>query len=215
MGLRFKSVILDVDSTLCALEGIDWLARQRGAAVAARIEEVTRQAMDGDVALQAVYGARLAAVEPDAELLRALGEQYLGALVPGAEIAVRQLMDAGVEVAIVSGGIRQAIAPLADRLGVVPARLVAVDVFLDEDGRYAAFDDASPLTTDTGKADVARALRLDRPVLAVGDGNTDLASRPAVDAFAAFTGVVRREPVVADADYVVESFDQLIRLVLS
>lgn len=215
MAPRFNSVILDVDSTLCALEGIDWLARQRGDDVAMRVEEVTRQAMDGDIALQAVYGARLAVVEPDAELLQALGEQYLGSMVPGAEVAVRQLRDAGVTVAIVSGGIRQAIAPLAERLGVPPERLAAVDVYLDEEGQYSAYDDASPLTTDTGKAEAARLLRLTGPVLVVGDGNTDLASRSAVDAFAAFTGCVHREAVVARADYVIESFDQLTRLVLS
>ena len=52
-------------------------------------------------------------------------------------------------------------------------------------------------------------------MLAVGDGNTDLAARKSVDAFAAFTGIVRRDPVVAEADHVLESFDQLTRLVLS
>ena len=35
--MRYRSVILDVDSTLCAIEGIDWLAAQRGPEVAARI----------------------------------------------------------------------------------------------------------------------------------------------------------------------------------
>jgi hypothetical protein len=38
--------------------------------------------------------------------------------------------------------------------------------------------------------------------------------RPAVDAFAAFTGFVRREPVVAGADHVLADFAQLTELVL-
>ena len=214
MAPRFRSVILDVDSTLCALEGIDWLAHARGAGVAAKVAEVTERAMNGEIPLEAVYGARLATVEPDAELLRRLGEEYLRRLVPGAVEAVKALHEAGVEIAVVSGGIRQAILPLVERLGVPAARLVAVDVYLDEDGAYSAYDMTSPLTTDTGKATVARTLALPQPVLMMGDGNTDLASREAVDAFAAFIGVVRREPVAAAADHVIESFDQLTSLVL-
>ena len=59
------------------------------------------------------------------------------------------------------------------------------------------------------------ALVLPPRVLAVGDGATDLAIRPVVDAFAAYTGFVRREAVVNDADLVVESFDQLLDIVLA
>jgi phosphoserine phosphatase len=56
---------------------------------------------------------------------------------------------------------------------------------------------------------------LPRRILAVGDGATDAAMRPAVDAFAAFTGFVSRPSVIAAADRVVNSFDQLAELVLS
>jgi hypothetical protein len=38
--------------------------------------------------------------------------------------------------------------------------------------------------------------------------------RPAVDAFAAYTGFVRRDPVVDAADHDVSSFSQLTELVL-
>lgn len=214
MPPRFRSVVLDVDSTLCALEGIDWLARQRGGDVASRIADVTERAMNGEIALEAVYGRRLEIVAPDAELLDRLASEYLQSFVPGAEQAVAALRDAGVELAVVSGGIRRALLPLVERLGLAEHRLRAVDLYLDEQGRYSGYDRSSPLTTDSGKAGEVRALALPRPTLLVGDGNTDLAARPAVDAFAAFTGVARREHVVAQADHVIDSFDQLITLVL-
>ena len=215
MAPRFRSVILDADSTLCSLEGIDWLAAQRGPAVAARIAEVTERAMNGEIALEAVYGARLEIVEPNAELIRRLGGEYLERLVPGAEEAVRALGAAGVELAIISGGIRQALLPLAAHLGLTAERLRAVDVYLSESGAYAGYDARSPLATDTGKAAIARELAMPRPTLMFGDGHTDLAARPSVDAFAAFVGVIRREPVVERADYVISSFDQLTTLILS
>ena len=171
--MRYRSVILDVDSTLCAIEGIDWLAAQRGPEVAARIASVTERAMNGELALEAVYGQRLALVDPDATLLHQLAEQYLATISPDAEESVRRMQTAGVEVAIVSGGIRQCLMPLAERLGVPDERLMAVSVYLDEDGLYSTFDDASPLATDSGKAWAARELALPGPVLGVGDGATD------------------------------------------
>jgi len=48
---------------------------------------------------------------------------------------------------------------------------------------------------------VLAGLDVARPALAVGDGVTDLEMRPQVDAFVAFTGFVRRPPVVAGADH--------------
>jgi soluble P-type ATPase len=71
------------------------------------------------------------------------------------------------------------------------------------------------MTTQLGKRALVATLGLARPTLAMGDGATDAAMRDAVDAFAAFTGFVRREKVVQSADYVVSSFSELTTLVLS
>ena len=48
----------------------------------------------------------------------------------------------------------------------------------------------------------------------IGDGATDAAARPAVDAFAAYTGFVTRDNVVAVADHVVTSYADIEALVL-
>src|SRR5205085_3697398 len=56
---RFASVVLDVDSTLCGIEGIDVLAMRRGPEVGRRIAEITDRAMRGEIALERVYGERL------------------------------------------------------------------------------------------------------------------------------------------------------------
>lgn len=212
---RFASVVLDVDSTLSSIEGIDWLAERRAPDVAAAIARLTERAMGGATPLERVYGERLALVRPTADEIAALGEAYVRQLVPGAADAVARLHGAGVVVTLVSGGIREAIAPLARRLGVPNAKLHAVSARFDPSGAYAGWDEASPLATADGKRTVVAALALPRPSLAVGDGATDLAMRPAVDAFAAITAVVRREPVARAADHVLDSFDALTRLVLA
>ena len=213
MTTGFASVILDVDSTVCGIEGIDWLAEQRGATVGARVTELTDRAMRGEIPLDSVYGERLALVRPTRDDLAALGAAYVDAVAAGAADAIQRMRRAGTQVALVSGGIREAILPLARAIGIADADVHAVSVRFDAHGAYAGFDTESPLATAGGKATVARALMLPPRVLCVGDGATDLAMRPMVDAFAAFTGFVRRESVVAAADHVLTSFDQIVELV--
>lgn len=212
---QFASVIIDVDSTLCGIEGIDWLAARRGADLAAEIGRLTERAMEGAIPLEAVYGERLALIRPHAKEVAELAHAYTDALARGARDAIFAMRDNGLTLALVSGGIRQAIRPVARQLGFSDGSLFAVSVSFDESGVFVGYDAKSPLATQHGKKDVCARLKLPRPALAVGDGVTDAAMREATDAFAAFTGFVRREPVVRVADYVVTSFRELSDLVLS
>jgi phosphoserine phosphatase len=210
----FRTVALDVDSTISRVEGIDWLAERRGPDVARRIVELTDRAMRGDLPLERVYGLRLATIRPRRDEVEALANAYVEGLAPGCAGTVSRLRDAGVTVVLVSGGLRNAILPLANHLGVPVADVHAVQIQFDAAGEYSGFDEGSPLATSIGKRTVIAALGAARPILMVGDGMTDLAARPAVDSFAAFTGFASREPVVAGADMVVHSFAELGHVVL-
>jgi phosphoserine phosphatase len=214
VNVRYASVVIDVDSTLCGVEGIDLLAELRGARVAAKISELTARAMRGEIALEDVYGERLDAVRPSSSDIEILAKAYREALAPGAKKAITRLRDAGVALHLVSGGLRDAILPVARYLGFRMTEVHAVEIQYDAHGGYAGFT-PSPLTTQRGKLDVVQGLDLPRPSLAVGDGATDLEMRNAVDAFAAFTGFVTRETVVSQAALEIKSFDDLTNAVLS
>jgi HAD superfamily phosphoserine phosphatase-like hydrolase len=204
-----------MDSTIVTVEGIDWLARRCEPAVAREIASLTARAMDGELALDDVYGERLALIRPDAREIEELARLYATSLAPDAAQAITRLRENGVKLVIVSGGILQAIVPVARELGFADGEVRAVELYFDTEGRYAGFDDETPLITQRGKADVVRELALPRPLLAIGDGSTDAALLPVVDTFAAFTGFARREPVVAVADRELRSFDELLELVLA
>lgn len=197
------------------MEGIDWLATKRGPAVAAAIERLTERAMNGEVPLEAVYRERLAIVKPTLADVEELSRAYIDALAPGARDSIFQMRDAGVTLTMVSGGIRQAIRPLARELGFSDGSLHAVSLSFDDAGGWSGYDERSPMTTQLGKRTLVTKLALPRPSLAVGDGATDAAMRAAVDAFAAYVGFIRRERVVEDADHVITSFGELTDLVLS
>ena len=211
---KFASVVLDVDSTLCNVEGVDWLAKLRGEDVAKQSANLTDRAMNGELPIEAVYAERMDMIRPTREEIDALARVYVEKLATGAVLTIRALRDAGVRVVLVSGGLRRAIWPVARSVGVGQADLNAVDVQWDHAGTYQDFDRASPLTSQHGKVDVVRSLALPRPILAVGDGATDAAMRPAVDSFVAFTAFQRRDAVVAAADREVRDFAELRDLVL-
>lgn len=213
-AFHFATVVLDVDSTLCSIEGIDWLASRRGGDVAKRVSELTERAMRGELPLEQVYGARLSMVRPRREDVDALGREYIATIAPGAVEAVAKWRSSGVQVILLSGAIRHAILRVAQHIGLGPDEVHAVDVRFDAIGAWVGFDSSSALTTTTGKRDIVARLDLPRPMIAVGDGSTDRAVRETADAFAAFTGFVSRPTVAEGADFVVKSFDDLSAIVL-
>jgi phosphoserine phosphatase len=220
-GIRYASVVLDVDSTLTRVEGIEWLAERRGPSVARAVAEMTQRAMDGTTPLDAVYGARLALVQPGRADVDALGDAYSAGVVAGAQAAIAGMQASGIRVIAVSGGVRQAVARFAISLGIADRDVYGVSLRFTSDGAYAGFDETSPLARRGGKPVVVRGLGLGRPVLGVGDGSTDAELKtmggrdgPAIDGFAAFVGVASRPSVVAVADYVVHTMAELPALVL-
>lgn len=194
----FASVVFDCDSTLVAVEGIDELSGP----FRDQIQALTDAAMDGSVPLEDVYGRRLEIIRPTRAQVDEMARGYVRALVPHARETVAALRWLGKTVRIVSGGLLPAVLAVAAELGLSADDVAAVGISFDADGAYAGFDTTSLLARGGGKVIVIRDWDLPRPALMVGDGVTDLEARAAVDAFAAYAGVVERDAVVRDADYV-------------
>ena len=200
---HFRTVLFDCDSNLSTIEGIEELA----AAHRTEIVALTEAAMRGEVPLENVYGKHLELVRPTREQVVSLGRRYVETLVPDAREACAALRAAGIEVRVISGGLRPAVLELAHALGIVSTAVEAVDVRFDNAGRYAGFDTESPLSRSGGKCEVIARWResLPRPIMFVGDGATDLEAAPLVDLFVAFVGVVEPPSVAAGAGVVVRS----------
>lgn len=200
---RAGAVVFDCDSTLAAIEGIEYLARARHA----EVERLTEAAMRGEVPLEEVYGRRLDLVRPSRDQIAEVGERYVAELVPDAREVVSGLRASGIVVRVLSGGLRPAVVRVAAELGIADTDVAAVAVTFGEDGAYAGFDATSPLARSGGKPDVLRGWRavLPAPVVLVGDGATDLEAADAVDTFVAYAGVADRPGVTGGADLVVRS----------
>jgi len=209
-----KLICFDCDSTLSSVEGIDELARLRGPQVFARIEALTRDAMEGKLRIEEVFGMRLEEIRPSRWEVEAVGRRYVETEEPTARETIARMRASGWTPAIVSGGFRQAIRPLAEHLGV--ERIEAVDLFFGADGGYLGYDRAFPSTRSGGKREIIELLRAElRPerVVMVGDGASDLETRTAVDLFVGFGGFVARERLKREAGAFVTSLASVPALV--
>ncbi|MEO7362815.1 MAG: HAD-IB family phosphatase [Gemmatimonadaceae bacterium] len=206
---RFASVVFDADSTLASIEGIDWLGAQRGDDAGREIQQLTDRAMSGELALERVYAARLDFIKPTRDEIAMLGAVYVAAVEDGAAQLVGELQRAGVRVEIVSGGLREALLPLADHLGIPRDSVHAVELAFDARGVFESLAPAQWLSQQDGKPRVVHNLALPRRSAMIGDGSTDAAVRGVTDVFFAYTAVARRPLVVAEADAEASSFAEL------
>lgn len=205
-----KLLCLDCDSTLSAIEGVDELARLRGPEVLRQVAAMTNDAMDGKIPLEQVFARRLEIIQPGRAETEAVGGQYIREIEPTAVATLAALKAAGWTPVIVSAGYTQAIEPLAKLLGI--ARIEAVKLNFDAQGRYAGFDQNHPAARKGGKPEIVRALKAEyRAVrtVAVGDGVSDLETKPEVDLFVGFGRYAERAAVKAGASAFIHSLDQL------
>ena len=206
-----KLLLLDCDSTLSSIEGIDELGRLRGPATFKAVEDMTNAAMNGGTPMEAIFAKRLDIIQPTAAELAAIGAQYIATVEPTALASLAKLRAAGWKIAIVSGGFTQAIRPLADFLGI--DRVEAVTLKFNADGSYAGFDETCPTCKTKGKNVVARRLRAEHQathVVMVGDGASDLEVKGDADLVIGFGRYVQRPKVVAGADKFVRSLEELV-----
>lgn len=111
---------------------------------------------------------------------------------------------------ILSGGFAPIIQPLADYLGI--RHVEAVPLYFNESGEYTGFGENYPTTRNLGKNEIIRQWKealLPERVVMVGDGISDLETKPEVDMMAGFGVVVHRSKVKEGSDIFVESYEEL------
>ncbi len=197
--MSFDVICFDCDSTLSRIEGIDELARRVG--MGEEMSKLTDLAMNGVVPLEAVYERRLSLIRPDQDSINWLADLYIAEIVEGVKEVFAALLAQDKVVHIISGGLRQAILPLADCLGLPESHVHAVDIYFKEDGSYCNYDLNSPLARTGGKAVVVGTLKGQGSLVMVGDGKTDLEAKQSGAVVFGFGGVVDRAIVREQADF--------------
>jgi phosphoserine phosphatase len=200
--MSFDVICFDCDSTLSRIEGIDELARRVG--MGEEMSKLTDAAMNGVVPLEAVYDRRLSLIRPDQDSINWLADLYIAEIVDGVKEVFTLLLAQDKAVHIVSGGLRQAILPLAKCIGLPENHVHAVDIYFNEDGSYRNYDLNSPLARTGGKAEICRQLlKAQGSLVMIGDGKTDMEAKEAGAYVLGFGGVVDRPIVRQLSDFYV------------
>lgn len=212
-GPRPEAVVLQVDGTVSAIDGLAWLAARRDTATADRLAELHREAAAQRWGWTDLTRARLKHLRPRRAEVNELGAAYLASLVPGAADAAQALRRAGVAVSLASDVAAEALFGVATALGVSPNELYAPRLRFDALGAYvgcdlntARVDDANDATGSPTSASAAR-------TIFVGTRRTAVFAPRLSDDFIAFSGVVAREGI-SDALATVGTFPELVEVAL-
>lgn len=212
----FEIIIFDLDSTLVAIEGLDWLAKQKG-----KEEEICRltcQAMEGEVRLEEVFTRKMRMLAPSRKDLDLLGHQYRQSAVEDAQEVIKLLHFLEKEVWIMTGNFQPGVEMVAAHLGISKERVIANRVYHDEEGCYQGFDSEGPLSRSGGKIGLVKKLNHDgRKAVFIGDGCNDLDVKDFVDLFIGYGGVVVRGKVERESTYFIRcrSLSPLLYIVLN
>jgi len=204
---RTKLLFVDCDSTLSSIEGIDELARLSNPEVFSEVVSLTNAAMDGEIPLCDVFAKRMEIIRPNREIAEKVSQCYLENIVPGVKELIRNAKENGWLPVILSGGFAPLIAPLAKHLGI--RHVEAVPLFFTESGDYAGYGECYPTSRNLGKNEIIREWRaamLPVRIIMIGDGVSDLETKPDVDSMIGFGGVAAREKVKQGADLWVTDF---------
>ena len=217
-AMTSPAFIFDFDSTLVRIETLEALAEialadaPDAAARKAEIAALTEKAMGGQIDFGTALNRRLELLAPS----RAHVEQLADRILDEATASIRRNVDFferhADRIYILSGGFREIIAPLAERLSIPADHILCNDLVYDGNDRATSADQTNPLSRDGGKPEMIRRLNLEGPVIMVGDGwnDAEVKLEGAADRFYAFTEVVSRPKVVEVADATAASLDEVL-----
>jgi len=207
------AVCFDVDSTVVVTEGIDLLAACFG--VYEQVANLTRTAMEGNVKFQDAMAQRLEIMQPTREGVEECLKKEKPRFTWGMRKLMRRLRQRSVDIYLVSGGFTQMIEPIAKALKIPLENIYANTILFDDYGNYQDFDRTAPTSKSGGKPAVVRQLKRSKgykTVVMIGDGATDMQSRPPADAFIGYGGVQVRPKVKEGADWFVTGWGELLRV---
>eukprot|EP00919_Chromeraceae_sp_WS-2016_P050863 GHVR01120535.1.p1 GENE.GHVR01120535.1~~GHVR01120535.1.p1 ORF type:complete len:236 (+),score=59.74 GHVR01120535.1:366-1073(+) len=211
-------VCFDVDSTVLTCEAIDQFALYLG-----KSEEVsilTKKAMEGSLLFHDALKKRLDVMKPSKDDMDIFFNNERLKLSKGVEELIRLLHARGTHVYLISGGFRVVCESLGVLLGVPIDRVYANSILFDDDGMYSgdggkkeAVKQILQKYTETSRPKTWRGKDERIKLIMIGDGATDLQTRPPADAVIGYGGVVIRDTVKREADWFVTNFEEIIEVV--
>ncbi len=213
-----KIFIIDFDSTITKVEGLDQLAAialsksPEGEQIVQKIKDLTDQGMNGELSFTEALNQRLALLSAHKNHVVELVSFLKDNISESFERNKKFLTEYADQILVVSSGFKDFILPITDILGLKPENVYANTFVYNEQGDIIGIDNDNVLAHTGGKIKMVKALNLEGHVSVIGDGFTDfeIKQNGLADRFYAFTENVERKKVTDVADFVIKSLDEFL-----
>ncbi len=214
---QFGALILDFDSTIIKEESLEVLfslsleSSDRREEILRKIKAITNRGMEGSISIEDSLRERLALLMATRDQVARAGKLCSQSITESFLRNKAFLENPGNNIYIISAGFEEIILPTTATLGISHQNVFANAFTYDTDGIVTGLDQKRLTSHNKGKVKQVKALSLPRPVVMVGDGFSDYEVKQygAADVFIAYAEHARRDNVVAHADYVATSFDDI------
>lgn len=210
--------IIDFDSTFTQVEAMEELAAislkndPEKEAIIEQIKHLTDLAMDGKMPFSKSLKARIALLSAKKYHINMLVNKLRKKVSPSFARNKEFFKKYQGRVLIVSGGFKEFIAPVVKSFFIEEDCIYANTFIYDKKNNIIGSDEENPLAQEGGKVKLLKQLKLKGQVIAIGDGYTDYQMRESgmAEQFFAFTENIARERVLAKADYIAPSLDEIL-----
>lgn len=213
-----KIFIIDFDSTITKVEGLDQLAAialaqsPNGAKIVKQIKELTDAGMNGELSLSESLSKRMSLLNANKRHVETLVEFLLENISDSFERNKKFLEEYADQILVVSSGFKDFIIPVVVYLGLKAENVYANTFIYNDSGDIIGVDNSNVLSQTGGKIELVKSLNLDAHVSVIGDGFTDyeIKQHGLADRFYAFVENVERQKVIDVADFTIKSLDEFL-----
>lgn len=215
-----RNFVFDFDSTLTSVEGLDVLAeislegKSEREEIVKKIQEITDLGIDGDISFTESLSRRIALLKANKsdldKLIDLLRTKFSDSVLEN-KAFFDQYKD---QIYVISCGFKEFIVPIVAELGISEDRVYANTFTFDEEGMINGFDDKNPLSQHNGKVNCLRGANLEGEIQIIGDGYSDYVMRRegVADKFFAYTENISRKKAMDNADFVVHSMNEFLKI---
>lgn len=212
--------LIDFDSTFIKLEILEEIAKvslynnPKKEEILQEIVSICNAGMEGTIPFEESLNRRLSFLKAHNNDLEKVIEILKNNITPSILKNKEFFMKNKEKIYVISGAFKECILPISSQFGIPESHILANSFIFDGNDNVVGTDPNNPLSYSHGKVKIVQSLKLKGRIIVLGDGYTDYEIRKdgAADVFVAFTENVKRESVISKADYVVNNFEEFLKL---
>lgn len=211
--MKKNCAIFDFDSTLVAIETLDFLIAKTSGNQTEKIEQITNLAMSGKMTFADSLKTRFSHINLTKSDITNLKAEICSHITAGFVVGLNKLKN-DFDFYIISGGFLEIIYPVADEFGIKHENCFANN-FTYEGNKVVGFDEKNILSQNGGKPKIVAQILAKKSyskIFMIGDGYTDLEVAKAnyKVTFCGFGMHAARDAVIKEAQNFFYNVDDLI-----